>query len=132
MDPGICESKNSTPEQFIGQAYGPFMLPCHLQPAFDADCRNPELKHCRGAASFRASLQRGGKLPRLPDFLPVGPEDAEKFFGTPEEFMAHHLSIRIEDAASAAGGRPPVYWTMVEMSKAGAKVIERPAAASSA
>jgi len=132
VDPGICATKNSTPEQFIGQAFGPFMLPCHLQPGFDEDCRDPELKHCRGAASFRASLKRGGKLPRLPEFIPVGPEDAGKFFGTPEEFMAHHLSVKIEDAAYLLRRMPPAYWTMVEMSKAGAKVIKRPSAAASA
>lgn len=124
VDPTICEQKGSTPEAFIGQVVAPFMLPCHKQGKFDRNARDPELLHCAGAASMRASLRRAGKLGPLPDFLPVGPEDPTTFFGTHAEFLAHHLRIGVEEADYLLRRLPPAFWAMFEMQKAGVQPID--------
>ncbi len=77
----------SEPEVYIGQAYGPFLLACHMDPDYAKDPRSPENLQCAGAAAFRANV---GILQLMPSFLLRVGADVERVFATPAELVAHH------------------------------------------
>jgi len=84
----------SSPETYIGQASGPFYLPCHKHtnysdPNWKQDLSKP---HCAGAAIFRANI---GVSEYLPEPLLKLPEDDETVFGSNAEFLAHHTGQSI-------------------------------------
>ena len=86
-------------ETYIGQAWGPFMVPCHKA----CDFSDPEWKdkafetlQCAGMAIFRANL---GSAKLMPAEIQQLPADTETVFKNEIEFMAHHKQIAWEDAA---------------------------------
>ena len=92
-------------ETYIGQALGPFSVPCHLQ----TDFRDPEWKdkawdvqQCGGLAVFRTNI---GIADRMPDALPCLPASSD-VFATMAEFVAHHLQIPLA-TPSAGSTRSP-------------------------
>lgn len=96
----------SPPETFIGQAFGPFLLPCHKHVDFE----DPLWKHkvmdtpqCAGAAMFRKAM---GISERLPDVIhslePEGP-----LLENPVQFYAHHKQISHFEAVEQVMARPP-------------------------
>ena len=83
---------------FIGQAYGPFILPCHKH----CDFNDPQWKaktintpQCAGAAIFRANV---GVAPLLPDAIHKLPANHEAVFSTAAEFLSHHMMLPLEYA----------------------------------
>jgi len=104
--------------QFIGQANGPFYLPCHDVPGYTPENgRRGDMrgKQCVGAAKFRANLdkqQDTAGIMRLP-------KDTETVFGTFAEFLSHHESVELEKCEAFMNNVKPDMMTQVEMYRAG-------------
>jgi len=94
--PGALGDKPGVgPGTFIGQAHGPSFLPCHLRYDDKPLHSRMDLPQCAGAAIYRANTDTA-KL--LPAGLMELPADTELVFATPEEFLAHHGKMPLEDA----------------------------------
>lgn len=82
----------SHPETYIGQAFGPFYLPCHSDYTAEAregfDKKDMSTRQCAGAAMFRANV---GVEKVMPNGIHKLPEDRDKVFATPGEFLSHHM-----------------------------------------
>lgn len=76
----------SDPMVFIGQAYGPYRLNCHMAEGYeqDPDCMSAQ---CAGAAIFRANVDRAKLMPAV---LLALPKDTETVFADAAELLAHH------------------------------------------
>jgi hypothetical protein len=73
---------------YIGQAQGPFVLPCHKHPKYDGKNTNyEEVIQCSGAAQFRANI---GVSDRMPDQLLKLPKSND-VFESREKFLAYYL-----------------------------------------
>lgn len=118
VDPGICASKNTVPEAFIGQAIGNFLLPCHLQAGFKESPYSPELRQCPGAAKYRANCgyEVHSRLLQLP-------ADPVTVFSSPAELLAHHWQVSIEYAESVLRNYTPEQMLEVEQMRAGVRVV---------
>lgn len=93
VEPGFLGG--SKPEVYIGQAVGPFVLPCHMgYPDTNDKARLcMESPQCAGAAIYRAN----NKIDYLPEpLLRLAP--ADEVFGSHVEFLAHHKRISLEQA----------------------------------
>ena len=123
VDPAICASKNSHPASFVGQAFGPFFLPCHKQAAFTADACDPALAQCPGAAAFRANAGVFDQYRFPPGMLRL-PADPVTFFATPEEFLAHHMSLTPAEAAEWLRDCPPELLCQIELRRAGVRIVQ--------
>lgn len=82
------------PTVYVGQAAGPFWLPCHMDPGYGKNKLDTSMMQCAGAAMFRASL---GVAPRMPLQLHAL-EPTGEAFESPEELIAHHLQISRAEA----------------------------------
>lgn len=79
----------SNPAAYIGQAHGPFALPCHKHCDFsDPGWRSKALDtpQCAGAAVFRTHI---GAADHMPAAMPRMPANAT-VFASEAEFIAHH------------------------------------------
>jgi hypothetical protein len=106
VQPGALGGSPTT--KYIGQAFGPFLLPCHkhcdfTDPAWRNVDRLMETAQCAGAASFRTHIGAARYLPKAIMTLPENPD----VFKSPEEFMAHHDQISIHEAERRLKERPP-------------------------
>lgn len=74
---------------YVGQAAGPFWIPCHMAIDFnDPNWKtNYETPQCGGAAIFRANC---GFAERQPAVMLQMAADTETVFASPEELVAHH------------------------------------------
>lgn len=99
---------------YVGQAYGPFWLPCHMAAGYEENKRDPELPQCAGAAMHRDLI---GVAPSLPDGLHKLEGDPELVFSTPEEFVAHHRKIPLTEARRYLRENPPRKLLMEELVK---------------
>lgn len=76
------------PDTYIGQIYGPFWFPCHLDGNYDDKQSDPaEVTQCAGAAIFRANLELDAKMPPA---LLKAEKDEGRSFTSAEEFVKHH------------------------------------------
>lgn len=86
----------SSPDVYIGQIHGPFIIPCHLHYPKDAKSMNDvrgkafEIPQCAGAAVFRANMGIDSHLPQEVHRLPA---DHETVFSNYAEFLAHHARV---------------------------------------
>lgn len=107
----------SSPETYIGQIHGPFILPCHKA----CDFSDPEWKdksidtpQCRGAAIFRANLGLTGLLPApIQQMTP----NREKVFGSAVEFYSHHKGISQYEACKQLLMEPPALLLKRQMNR---------------
>jgi hypothetical protein len=106
---------------FIGQAFGPFMLSCHMDHDYEKDRRSPALLQCAGAAIFRANV---GVDALLPDALLHLEPDAEAVFETPAELLAHHANIPLEAAQKLLRLFPPRKLLENELGKQGVQQVK--------
>lgn len=84
----------SHPFIYIGQARGPFWLPCHQDKNYVGKGSNPEtVTQCRGAAIFRANCNDGYTRPK--ELLQLSPNH-EDVFSSEAEFAAHYLDVPLE------------------------------------
>jgi hypothetical protein len=105
----------------VGQAVGPFLLPCHMDPGYRGQGdANPELAQCAGAATFRANL---GVTPLMPTGLHALPPDREAVVGTPAELVAAHRRVSLAEAERILCERPPAALFREELRKAGVKYV---------
>lgn len=84
---------------YIGQAVGPFIVPCHMTYPEGTDLskrehreKSLEWPQCAGMAVFRANV---GVAHMLPDMIHKLPADHELVFSTFAEFLAHHERVRL-------------------------------------
>lgn len=87
----------SHPFVYLGQARGPFWLPCHNDKNYDGKQSSPDkVTQCRGAAIFRSNCDSGIRLPKQ---LLSLEKDTNEVFANEAEFTAHYLDISVEAAA---------------------------------
>lgn len=84
----------AAPTVYIGQAMGPFWLPCHMDKNYKDKNTDPnEVSPCAGAAIFRSNIDVAKYMPPA---LYKLPEDKEDVFGSKEEFLAHYYQVSVE------------------------------------
>lgn len=103
-------------EVYIGQAQGPFYLPCHAHtdyadPNWKKDDGKPQ---CAGAAIYRSNI---GVAKLMPKEIHILPPDKEKVFRAPEEFIMHHQQVPSFIAQMFLQVYPPQMLMMMELSK---------------
>jgi hypothetical protein len=106
--------------KFIGQANGPFYLPCHEREGYSAQrgrMGDFSMPHCVGAAVFRANISR---RPANSQELQC-PPDKEAVFSSNEEFVAHHEGISVSEAKTALALYPVSLMVVSELREAAEK-----------
>lgn len=111
------------PAVYVGQALGPFLLPCHKDPRFAEERHSPELVQCAGAAIYRANI---GAADRLPGAMLRCPPDPAAVFTSPAELLAHHRQVALEDAEAELQRTPPGVLLERELARSGVVVVEAP------
>jgi hypothetical protein len=111
------------PTVYIGQAVGPFFLPCHMDPKYEENHRSTEVVQCAGAAAFRANV---GVDVLMPEALLRTDADRERVFATPAELLAHHGQMSLAEAEVLLALFPPEMLLRREMVKRGCQVVEVP------
>ncbi len=127
VEPGT--TGGTEPTVYVGQAHGPFWLPCHIDPAYKGkgDISNvKEVDQCAGAAIYRSNIGIAEKIAGIPgDFkLHVLPGDTTLVFATPAELLAHHTGDSIEACKEYLDRVTPEQLTYYEGLKAADKVIK--------
>ena len=108
---------------YVGQAAGPFFLPCHMDPKYEENKRSPELLQCAGAAIFRANI---GVDYRLPPALLHLSQDHKFVFSTPAELIAHHREISLHTAEDFMSSHPVDRLLETEFRKQGVQLVAIP------
>lgn len=120
------DTRGQNGERFVGQAVGPFMLPCHMHKAFDNWRENPigpdAATPCVGAAVYRSN----NGYTHLPDVIPRYAEDREAVFASPEELLAHHKGTTVEEERKFLKTKPVIAMCMDEMRSRSVQFIEVP------
>lgn len=79
----------SHPFVYLGQARGPFWLPCHADKNYEGKGSNVEtVSQCRGAAIFRSNCENQYPLPK--ELLKLE-KDTDDVFENEAEFASHYL-----------------------------------------
>ena len=117
-EPGAIGSKEPA-STFIGQAHGPFLLPCHeaYEAAMGRQGWRKEADNsvqCCGAATFRANV---GVDKLMPNGIHKVQADKENVFATAAEFLAHHEGKDVELCESVLQMVTPMDMCEREMSK---------------
>lgn len=75
---------------YVGQAVGPFFLPCHSAKGYKGNNTTLEsgAPQCAGAAIFRANIGRSELMPG--PLLKLFADSDPNVFDTLQEFIAHH------------------------------------------
>ncbi len=112
----------SPPLMYIGQAHGPFFLPCHSEHDYTKeeerrDHRNPQ---CAGAAIFRENV---GVSKLMPPGIHKLPGNTDKVFASAAEFLAHHYGVGVLITGLFLQRYPPGHWTRVELAKSGVQFM---------
>ena len=110
----------SAPEVFVGQAFGPFVLPCHKACDFDDPLwreKALDTPQCAGAAIFRANTEQADRMPPAIHRLPK----SKAVFDSPSEFLMHHHRITIYQARDILRETPPLALALIEMHKVSVK-----------
>ena len=109
----------STPEVFIGQIAGPFVLPCHMHCDFDDPHWRDDTfttPQCAGAAIFRTHV---GVADQMPEAIHRLPANHEKVLSSYAEFLAHHKQIRLTQAIIQLAIEPVSILLSTELRKSG-------------
>lgn len=87
----------SHPFVYLGQARGPFWLPCHMDREYSEQNKwnTANIKQCAGAAIFRENC---GKTRRMPTQLLDLPADHELVFSNEGEFYSYYSEMPLHDA----------------------------------
>lgn len=114
------------PIVLIGQAWGPFALPCHCDAEYKGahECDNVgEISQCAGGAIFRSNVGRAGMMPVA---LHVLPADTTLVFASPAELLAKFEGVTVEEAQMLLTLVPPEQLMAKEMADARAKFFHAP------
>lgn len=86
------ERTGAPADVYIGQAHGPFFLPCHMDPKYGGPgSMCVDAVQCGGAAVYRANV--GWPEEKMPDWMHRLPPDHAAVFSSPEELLAHHAGV---------------------------------------
>lgn len=107
---------------FVGQAAGPFLLNCHLDPDYPDDPRSPEILQCAGAAVFRSNMEFDK---RLPVGLLSLPPNTQAVFASPSELVAHHSQCSVLEAEQFMALNPVDSLLNAELSKSGVRRVRK-------
>lgn len=110
----------SSPEVYMGQVYGPFLLPCHKHCDFDDPNWKDDvlsIPQCAGAAMFRKKNGVSDRVPALVHSLP--PIDG--LLDTPTAFYMHHKQISEAEANVQLAILPPERLLAMQVSSQSAK-----------
>jgi hypothetical protein len=115
LDSSDGKPGGADPTVYIGQAQGPFWLPCHKDNNYQGKASEPaQVTQCAGAAIYRANLE----LPyQLPDGLLKLDKDTDTVFGSPAELLAHYRGVTPEQAESELRITTPMELMLQEMAK---------------
>ena len=109
-------------QTYLGQARGPFWLPCHKDPEYNDKESDPnKVCQCAGAAIFRANCNDGYSRPE--ELLQL-PSDTENVFANEVEFYEHYEDVDRLDALVMASQPLLDMYMMKELSNAQAKRME--------
>lgn len=102
------------PLRLIGQAYGPFILPCHMAAGYEEKkaTEAASLPQCAGAAVFRSNV---GGAPYFPAAFHILPEDPKTVYASPVELLAAYAEISEQEAAIRLWVTPPAALRDMEM-----------------
>lgn len=124
VEPGALGG--SSPLTYIGQAVGPFMLPCHKTCDLDDPDWKKNFEHstsqCAGAAIYRANT---GVDKLLPAELLHLPADTEQVFASHAEFLAHHLLGTLEGAEEFLKTVTPTMLLRMELTRTEVRLIDK-------
>lgn len=83
-------------ETYVGQAAGPFWLPCHMDKKYEGKTSDPNaVQQCAGAAIFRSNVGISAMMPT--QLLRLPRDNGELVFNSFEEFVAFYKELPIED-----------------------------------
>ena len=99
---------------YVGQAHGPFRLPCHMAAGYEDNRRDEGLPQCAGAAMYR---DLAGRAPLMPPEIHQLKGDPALVFSSPAELVAHHTQVPLWRAQALLRGLPPSHWLAVEALK---------------
>jgi hypothetical protein len=103
------------PTVYIGQAMGPFWLPCHKAPGYQGKASDPsQVIQCAGAAVFRSNINRAHLLP---DKLLKLPIDKMRVFASAEEMLAHYRGVSLDQARVELYITTPLELMQAELAK---------------
>ncbi len=104
------------PLRLIGQARGPFMLPCHEEPNYMAERQGTtyQLAQCAGGAIYRSNT---GIADMFPAAFHILPEDKDKVYGTPAELYAGYTGCSATEADGVLKATPPEVLLQAEMDR---------------
>ncbi len=98
-------TRGADPLIYIGQAFGPFWLPCHSDdPVYQETQRcgtDTAVAQCAGAAIFRENVEVADDLPCALHKLPA---NRELVFSYAAELLAAHAGISINEAEAFVNG----------------------------
>lgn len=117
VEPGALGG--SEPEVYIGQAVGPYRIPCHAHYIDKPDVTREEMAlapECVGAAMFRANV---GIASMLPGALLRMPPDKVEVFASYAEFLAHHKRIDVSAAKLQLIAKSPVEHLQDQLARSG-------------
>lgn len=124
--PGDKSVQAVNPLVLIGQAQGPFALPCHNDKEYLGahQCDNlHEVSQCAGSAIFRANM---GLADRLPEALHKLPPNTELVFASYAELLAHFAGVPLETAEEFLKANPPEQFLAKVLSDPRVKVMATP------
>lgn len=120
----------SDPAIFVGQAVGPFWLPCHQTQNFkDPNWKNDmSVRQCAGAAIFRANVGVAESIAAVAEQLLRLPADTGLVFHSFAELLAHHRQVSIDEAEKSLEITTPRDLLRIELNKIEAKrhITKRP------
>lgn len=108
----------SNPGVYIGQAMGPFWLPCHMEKEYNGKKTDPNtVNQCAGAAIYRSNVN----APKMPHQILRLPEDKDLVFSSHAEFYAHYKNISVKEAEEILTDEVVYTLFLKEMSDANVK-----------
>lgn len=112
------------PCRYVGQAVGPFWLPCHEAPGYEENKFAPDnverIPQCAGAAIYRANV---GVLHKFSAAFLHAEKNTELVFASHAELLAHHLQIPLKEAELLLRDTPAEVMCLTELRRAGADKV---------
>jgi hypothetical protein len=109
------------PLALIGQAIGPFALPCHSDSEYDGKKSDlTTISQCAGAAIYRSNLGIAWKFPAAFHILK---EDKVHVFASAAELLAKFREITVEEAEALLKKTTPDMLLAQEFSKSEVRLV---------
>ncbi len=121
--PEYLKARGENVRRFIGQAVGPFLLPCHHpQDAVGwARAMDPTAPQCAGAAMYRDLIGVADMMPAA--FMRLE-GDPTLVFDNASEYMAHHDGCTVDEAYAELRRKTPVDHLRDELARSGVRQVK--------